>query len=87
MEIRRPAIGFAIASLVLGILSIVTALLMALLGLVAGVVGLALGIRDYREGGRGMTLAGIITSGCGIGIALFNYALTIYLIQSNHLAR
>ena len=62
--------GFAIASMVLGIVSIVFACCLWYISLVAGIVGLILGIMSVKQNrdGRGMAIAGIIM--CAIAIVL-----------------
>ena len=69
--------GFAIASLVLGILSLV---LCCLFGGVLGIVGLILGIVSLvkKESKMGMAIAGIITSAFGI---IFGIAMAIYFVM------
>lgn len=88
MEVRSSRArmtGKAIASLVLGIVSLMTALLIALVGLVVGIVVLVLGIVDRRDGGRGVTTAGIVCSGAGTLLAIANIAVTVYLVKTGQI--
>ena len=60
--------GFAIASLILGILSCT---ICCAIGAVLGVIGLILGIVSLaqKRGGKGLAIGGVVTSGIGIFIA------------------
>lgn len=59
--------GLAIASLVLGICGILTCGLTAIIGLILGIVGLcAINKRAEQLKGKGLAIAGIITSAIGI---------------------
>ena len=77
--------GFAIASLVLGILSIICVCCCAGLGLLLGIAGIVFGCLQPKnaEGKKpGMAIAGLITSGIGIVLCLISmiagFALTAY---------
>lgn len=78
--------GFAIASLVLGILSLV---LCCLGGGVLGIIGLILGIVSLvkKESKMGMAIAGVITSSFGIvfGIAMLIYAVMMFGFMSENM--
>lgn len=64
--------GFAIASMVLGILSLVGACCYGL-GVILAIIGLILGIISLKQQrpGKGMAIAGVITSGLGILCGIF----------------
>lgn len=72
--------GFAIAGLVLGILSLVCCCfwyvsgIFAILGLVFSIIVLA-----KNKSGRGMAIAGVICSGIGLLIAVFMAICVIYI--------
>lgn len=63
--------GMSVTGMVLGIVSIVTAWLIAV-GLLAGIGGLIFSVigRKQEPAGRGMALAGLITSCVGLGLTL-----------------
>jgi hypothetical protein len=69
----QPSNGMAIASMVLGIVSIITAII-PFIGMIAWILaplGLILGfIALNKPGGRGMAIAGLITSGFGLLICI-----------------
>lgn len=72
--------GLAIASMVLGIVGILTAWI--LIGLPLALVGLVLGIVSIakKKGGRGMAIAGIITSALALlfGVAMVAISIIAY---------
>jgi ssDNA-binding Zn-finger/Zn-ribbon topoisomerase 1 len=63
--------GYAVASLVLGIIGLPTCVIGIIsgLGLIFGLIALAQTNKDNGTGGRGLAIAGIATS--GVGVALF----------------
>lgn len=71
--------GMSIASMVLGIVGLI-AWCLPILGLPMGIVGLILlGIVGIRKGGKGMAIAGIITSVITIILSLVNSLAGVYL--------
>lgn len=66
--------GFAIASLILGILSCT---ICCAIGVVLGVIGLILGIVSLaqKRGGKGLAIGGVVTSGIGIFVGLLLFLL------------
>lgn len=72
-----PGCGFAIASLIVGILSMtlccVGGSIMGLMGLIFGIVSI-----NKKESVRGMAIAGIVTSGIGILIGIL---VLVYIIS------
>lgn len=72
--------GFAVASLVLGILSIVCCFFYS--GIL-GIVGIILGIISCvkKEGGRGMAIGGIITSAIGTVILIIEIIVVVFAFQ------
>jgi len=72
-----PGCGFAIASLIVGILSMtlccVGGSIMGLMGLIFGIVSI-----NKKESVRGMAIAGIVTSGIGILIGIL---ILVYIIS------
>lgn len=67
---QNPGSGFAIAAMIVGILSMT---LCCVGGFLIGIVGIILGIvsMSRKESGRGMAIAGIVTSVIGILIGVF----------------
>lgn len=67
---QNPGSGFAIAAMIVGILSMT---LCCIGGFLIGIVGIILGIvsMSRKESGRGMAIAGIVTSVIGILIGIF----------------
>lgn len=80
----RPATtGYAVASLVLGVLSLCSAGLTAILGIVFGVVALGrIGASGGRIRGRGLALAGIGASVVGLLIGLALCGMLVALMAS-----
>jgi len=71
--------GLAITSLVLGILSILAMGVTALPGLIFGIIGLVqTGKQSSRLAGRGLAMAGVITS--SIGLVVFGIAVMAALL-------
>jgi hypothetical protein len=75
--------GMAIGSMITGIVSIVAACCCPILGLLAGIAGGVLGflarkqIAERGGQGNGMALAGLITGGVGVLLAIVNLALAV----------
>lgn len=65
---EKPAQGMAVTSLVMGILSVISCpVLLAIPGLITGIIALVRNNREpHRHGGRGMAIAGIVTSCIGL---------------------
>lgn len=61
--------SWAIASLVLGILSIVFAFVYIYVGLIAGVVGIVLGVKARKETPSGLATAGFVCSIVGTALS------------------
>lgn len=73
----QPTNGLAIAALVTGIIAVVTGWT-PFWGLIIGAAAIILGAIGLRKpGGRGMSIAGIVTGGIG---ALWSLVVTIFLI-------
>lgn len=79
--------GFAIASLVCGIVAIVIAWapFVGIAGFAAAIVGLALSIPALRRSGptgrrRGAAIAGLVTSAVGIALGVLGIVFTVYLV-------
>lgn len=70
--------GFSIASLILGICGFV-ACCIPLFGYPVTITGLVLGILGIKKGGKGMAIAGIITSSIALLLTLINSILGAYL--------
>ncbi len=70
--------GLSIASMVLGICGFL-AWCIPLLGFPVSITGLVLGIVGMKKGGRGMAIAGIITSAITLVLTLANSLLGAYL--------
>jgi len=66
--------AFAIASLILGILSLL-AWLLPIAGLPVAIAGLILGIVGRGSRSRGLAMGGIVTSSIGLGLSLINAIL------------
>jgi hypothetical protein len=80
----RPSSGFAVASLVLGILGVIFLRVIGpILALVFGYVGRSrIKSSGGREGGSGMAIAGIVLGWVGIGIDLLIVGL--FFVGSTH---
>lgn len=76
--------GFAIASLVLGIISM-CAWLLPICGLPLSIVGLILGILGLKSSQRTLAIIGIVLSSLGLVAGLGNAALGAYLGLTNYL--
>ncbi len=80
--------GLAIASLVLGICGIFTCGLTAIVGLILGIVGLcAINKRAEQLKGKGLAIAGIVTSAIGIVLIPFIAILMALLMPALSSAR
>lgn len=83
--------GFAIASMVLGILSLVLCCI-AYLSLVLGIIGIVLAVISLRKQapGKGMAIAGLVCSLISVSLFLvfliFGPAITSALMDSIHLS-
>lgn len=85
-----PGSGLAITALVFGIAGIPLSLI-PLLGFPLGIVGVVLGVvvlakaRSNKASGRGMAIAGIVTGGIAIMLAIliFLYAIVSYINLQN----
>lgn len=72
----QPSNGFAITSLVLGILSllIVWIPIVGLIGTLLAVAGLILGILALKKpGGRGLAIGGIVTSAISLALTVLGF--------------
>ena len=67
--------GYAVASLVLGIIGLPTCVigLISALGLIFGLIALAQTNKENGTGGRGLAIAGIATSGVGVALFVANF--------------
>lgn len=67
--------GYAVASLVLGIIGLPTCVIGVIsgLGLIFGIIALAQTNKDNGTGGRGLAIAGIATSGVGLALSVANF--------------
>ena len=67
--------GYAVASLVLGIIGLPTCVIGIIsgLGLIFGLIALAQTNKDNGTGGRGLAIAGIATSGVGVALFVYNF--------------
>lgn len=79
---QLPTNGFAVASLVLGILWVVW--IGSILALVFGYVARKQ-IRERNEGGDGMAVAGIVLGWVGIGTLALYLTMTIAFVATAHL--
>jgi hypothetical protein len=83
----QPADGFAITSLVTGILTILTFWFFPI-ALVLGVLGLVFGIISYKRRKNGMALAGAICAGIGlVAMALFIIFAIVLADSANDVLR
>lgn len=75
--------GFAVASLVLGIVSVIFSVLLPFITLPASVVGLIMGIMAMkRPYGKGMSIAGIVLNSLGILSSILFLIAYIWIIYS-----
>ncbi len=76
--------GLSIASMILGIVSVVFCCCLWYIAIPAGIVGLILGIVGIRKGGegRGMAIAGIITSSIAIILAIVMAVIFVSALTS-----
>lgn len=79
IETENGKQGFAIASMIIGICSIVFSCCVPYITFFSSIPGLILGIISLKknENGKGMAIAGIITSGCAL---IFSLLLAIFYI-------
>ena len=76
---EAPQHSFAIAALVLGIVSIVTTCCYGIVGLICGIVGLILSLKAKNEGNtEGINTAGMILSIIGIAIGAIYFLVVIF---------
>jgi len=76
-----PTTGYAVASLILGVLSLCSAGLTAILGLILGIVALArIGSSGGRLRGRGLAIGGIGTSVLGLLLGLMVCGVLVALM-------
>lgn len=80
---KQSGSGFAIASMVLGILSIVFACCYGI-GLVLAIIGLILGVLALKQQrpGKGMAIAGVVTSILGLLCGLFWVLIAVGIATS-----
>ena len=70
--------GYAVASLILGIIGLVTCCCYGVTAVVLGVIGLILGILSRKHGNNeGISLAGIIISAISLGLGLIFGAIVV----------
>lgn len=78
-EAKDPGHGFAIASLVCGIVGLVMACCCTFLGIILGVVGIVLAIvskqKSYTNTFEKLAMAGLILSGVAVGFGIINAIL------------
>jgi hypothetical protein len=74
--VKQPADGFAVTSLVTGILTVVLCWLWPL-ALILGVLALVFGLISYNKNKSGMALAGTICGGVGL---LLMIAFVIFVV-------
>ena len=76
--------GLSIASMILGIVSVLCSCCLWFIAIPAGIVGLILGIVGIKRGGegRGMAIAGIITSSVSIVLGLVMAVMFISAMTS-----
>jgi hypothetical protein len=81
--------GFAVASMVCGIVALVIAWIpfLGIIGLIAAIVGLALSVpamRRSRPSGsrRGFAIAGVVTSAIGVALGVLGIVLSAYLVRA-----
>lgn len=76
---KDPGHGFAIASLVCGIVGVVMACCCTFLGIVLGVVGIVLAFlaknKSYTNSFEKLAMAGLILSGVAVGFGIINAIL------------
>ena len=93
MENENKPVGLAIASLVLGIISLLLSCCIGIFSLPFTIVGAVLGfiamkkVKDGTGGGKGMAIAGIVTSFVSLvptilGIILYGGAMMLELADS-----
>lgn len=76
----QPYNGFAIASLIIGILSILPCCLFPYIGIPMNIVGLVLGIIGYRKPyGRGMSIAAIVINIIFLVLAIVWLIICLYI--------
>ena len=76
---EQPQHSFAIAALVLGIVSIVTTCCYGIVGLICGIVGLVLSLNAKKEGNtESINTAGMILSIIGIVIGAIFFLVIIF---------
>ena len=76
---NAPGNGFAVASLILGIVALLSSCSL-ILTIPCAVVGLILGIIGKNKGAGGMAVAGIVLSALGLAVAIF---LIVFLVASS----
>ncbi len=70
--------GYAVASLILGIIGLVTCCCYGVTAVVLGVIGLILGIMSRKHGNNeGISLAGVIISAISLGLGLMFGAIVV----------
>ncbi|MCL6549942.1 MAG: DUF4190 domain-containing protein [Acidothermus cellulolyticus] len=80
-RLSPPTNGFAIASLVLGILWLWW--IGSILALIFGYVGLSQ-IRQRKERGRGLAIAGVVLGWVGIGLLLIDVVAAVAGVPANY---
>ncbi|MBR6538222.1 MAG: hypothetical protein IKT67_13575 [Lachnospiraceae bacterium] len=60
--------GFAIAGLVLGIITLVAWLLMPLIGYITGIVGIIMSVKGMKSSRKNMAIAGLVM--CIVGLVI-----------------
>ncbi len=81
----EPAVdkpGFAIAGLVLGIVSAVAWLLMILISYITGIVGIIMSVKGLKTSRKNMAIAGLILNIIGLVLAVAFHCLATCLAMS-----
>lgn len=78
---QPAAQGFAIASLVLGIVSVASSLIFTIVSLLCGILGLIFGIVDKNKGKNSLSTAGIVLSSIGIAIVVIAWIFLLVLMM------
>lgn len=74
--------GFAIAGLVLGIITLVAWLLMPLIGYITGIVGIILSVKGMKSSRKSMAIAGLVMCIVGLVITVAWHCAATCLIMS-----
>ena len=87
LEISEKNNGFAVASLVLGIVSVVFCFFgtWAIIGLATGIVGIVLAVKGQKSPKKGLATAGLVLSIIGVALCgiMFIFALCVVNTVNN----